>query len=161
MSEPLKQVSWASNRTYLLVIERDLLRCFFAQLDPIGSVDFACDYTDFFLNGSVQIVQIAEALLVSVARIDDGLGKLQSAFSAFTPMERRNGCICAGFECSNSNSFQFGIRVRARIQQWPWSASYANLFIATTTGTPNLTAFCICFAMLLHPARTKSTFSVR
>jgi hypothetical protein len=45
--------------------------------------------------------------------------------------------------------------------RYRFNGSYANLLIATTTGTPNLIAFWICFAILTHPSSTNLTFSVR
>jgi hypothetical protein len=96
---------------YLFVVQSDLFRGFFAQFDTIGAIDFTCDYTDFLLNRTIQIVQVAEALLVRIACVDNGVGKLESALSALTPVEGRDGCICTSFESSNSNSFQLSIRI--------------------------------------------------
>jgi hypothetical protein len=49
---------------YLFFIERYFLLCFFAQFDAISAVDFSRDGLYFVLYRGVQVVKVAEALVV-------------------------------------------------------------------------------------------------
>ena len=146
---------------YLLVIQIYLFLSVLAQFDAIGPIDFMCNNTNFLLYRGIQIVQVTEAVLVRIAYVNNCVGKFKSTLSALTPVERRNGGICTGLESGNSNSFKFGVGIGPMRSEKTVAYMYTNLFMATTTGTPNLTAFCICCAILTQPARTNSTFSVR